>query len=97
MAQVKKNAAAQKRNAAAPRNQAATAKPAAKAASKAGEREVVQVTKTAEHADGRVRARVPDAVVRDLGGVGGLQLKFTRERKGVWTLTASKGAAKKDR
>ena len=94
MAQGKKNAAAQKRNAAAPRNQAATARPAAKAASKAGEREVVQVTKTAEHADGRVRARVPDAVVRDLGG---LQLKFTRERKGVWTLTASKGAAKKDR
>lgn len=95
MAQVKKRAAALKQRVAGPQKQAAPAKSAAWVASKAGASEVVQVTKTAEHADGRVRARVPDAVVRDLGGVGGLQLKFTRERKGVWTLTASKGAAKR--
>lgn len=42
--------------------------------------------------DGSLRAPVPAAVIRDLGGSPPRELEFRRAGKGVWQVTLRKGA-----
>ena len=52
----------------------------------------VHASKVRVETDGSLRAPVPAAVIRDLGGAPPRELEFRRARKGVWQVTLRKGA-----
>ena len=49
-------------------------------------------SKVRVESDGSLRAPVPAAVIRDLGGAPRRELEFRRAGKGVWQVTLRKGA-----